>query len=106
MKTSPVLKRRTIALLSVVPLAALALSLSNSGAATAAATNVVTGGGSAATDPLWTVTPPAGVATAATIVTTAPAGWTATLTGAKWIGTQVNTNTGTDASGSYVFDAA
>lgn len=73
-----------------------------SGAAQAASVTVVTGAGAGATDPTWTVTPPAGSATAATVITTAPVGWTAAVTGAEWIGTAAAPTT--DPVGSYVFE--
>lgn len=90
--------------------AALALSaalggaaLVQPGAAQAASITIVTGAGVTPTDPTWTVTPPAGVATAATVITSAPGGWTGTITGADWIGTAAVT--APEPAGAYVFQS-
>ena len=77
---------RRLAILPALAVGTLGLAASlHTGAATAASVTTVTGAGAGPTDPSWTVTTPSVAATPATLVTTAPVGWTATITGAKWI---------------------
>lgn len=98
----PIRSRALAAAVAAVALAGSAgVALVGSGSAQAASVTVVTGAGTGATDPTWTVTPPAGSATPATVITTAPVGWTAAVTDAEWIGTSATPTT--DPAGTYVF---
>ena len=95
---------RRLAILPALAVGTLGLVASlHTGAATAASVTTVTGAGTGATDPSWTVTTPSVAATPATIVTTAPGSWTATITGAKWISTAAVPAAA--PAGSYTFDA-
>ena len=102
MRTTTALRPRRLAIFAVASLGTLGLAAGlHSAPATAASVTVSTGTGAGPTDPNWNVTVPAGSPTAATLITTAPTGWTATVTGAQWIAASAAPTA--DPVGSYVF---
>ncbi len=102
--SSKIRSRAIGAVVAALALAGTGVALVGSGSAQAATVTVVTGAGTGATDPTWTVKAPDPAAVApATIITTAPSGWTAAITGAKWISNVVAP--AAVPIGAYVFEA-